>query len=60
MVKHRPGDAMCGLHLAQGDEEHGFLGFPSKPRSVVSPDLASKAVAMGFLICASKLAATVL
>jgi hypothetical protein len=22
----RSGDAVCGLHLAHGDEEHGFLG----------------------------------
>jgi hypothetical protein len=22
----RPGDAMCGLHRACGNEEHGFLG----------------------------------
>jgi hypothetical protein len=22
----RSGDAMCGLHRAQGDEERGFLG----------------------------------
>jgi hypothetical protein len=22
----RPGDAVCGLHHAQGDEERGFLG----------------------------------
>jgi hypothetical protein len=23
----RSGDAMCGLHHAQGDKEHGFLGL---------------------------------
>jgi hypothetical protein len=28
----RSGDAMCGLHHAQG-EEHEFLGLASKPRS---------------------------
>jgi hypothetical protein len=22
----KSGDAVCGLHRAQGDEEHGFLG----------------------------------
>jgi hypothetical protein len=22
----RSGDAVCGLHRARGDEEHGFLG----------------------------------
>jgi hypothetical protein len=37
---------MCGLHRAQGDEERGFLGLASKPKSTVSSDLASKPVAM--------------
>jgi hypothetical protein len=41
----RSNDAMCGLHGAQGDEEHGFLGLASKLRSTVSPGLASKLVA---------------
>jgi hypothetical protein len=27
----RSGDAVCDLHCARGDEEHGFLGFTSKP-----------------------------
>jgi hypothetical protein len=36
---------MCGLHHAQGDEERGFLGLASKPRSIVSPSLASKSLA---------------
>jgi hypothetical protein len=31
----RSGDAVCGLHHAQGDEERGFLGSASKPRSTV-------------------------
>jgi hypothetical protein len=31
----RSGGAMCGLHLARGDEERGFLGLASKPRSAV-------------------------
>jgi hypothetical protein len=26
----RLGDAVCGLHYAQGDEEHAFLGLASK------------------------------
>jgi hypothetical protein len=39
------GDVVCGLHHAQGDEEHEFLGSVSKPRSTVSPGLASKPVA---------------
>jgi hypothetical protein len=42
----RSGDAVCGLYHAQGDEERGFLGLDSKPRSTVSPDLASKPVAV--------------
>jgi hypothetical protein len=25
-VVERSGDAVCGLHLARGDYEHGFLG----------------------------------
>jgi hypothetical protein len=31
----RSGDAVCGLHRAQGDEECGFLSLTSKPRSTV-------------------------
>jgi hypothetical protein len=38
----RSGDDVCGLHHAQGDEERGFLGSASKPRSMVSTGLASK------------------
>jgi hypothetical protein len=33
----RSGDAVRGLHRAQGDEERGFLGLASKPRSTVFP-----------------------
>jgi hypothetical protein len=44
----RPGDAVCGLHHAQGDKERGFLGLASKPRSTISPGLSSKLVASGF------------
>jgi hypothetical protein len=29
-------DIVCGLHRAQGDEEHGFFGSASKSRSTVS------------------------
>jgi hypothetical protein len=36
---------MCGLHRAQEDEEYVFLGLTSKPRSIVSPGLASKPMA---------------
>jgi hypothetical protein len=28
----RSGDAVCGLHRAQGDEKRGFLGLALKPR----------------------------
>jgi hypothetical protein len=44
------GDTMCGRHHAQGDKEHMFLGLVSKPRSTVSPGLASKQVAMVLLV----------
>jgi hypothetical protein len=36
------------MHHAQGDEERVFLGLASKPRSMVSLDLASKLVYSGF------------
>jgi hypothetical protein len=26
-----PGDVVCGLHRARGDEEHVFHGWASKP-----------------------------
>jgi hypothetical protein len=38
-------DAVCGLHHAQRDEKFEFFGSNSKPRSTVSPGLASKSVA---------------
>jgi hypothetical protein len=53
------GDAVCGLHCAQGDEERGFLGLASKPRLTVSSRLASKLVASGFLVWGAKMSATV-
>jgi hypothetical protein len=31
----RSSDAVCGLHRAQGDEEHEFLDLASKPRLTV-------------------------
>jgi hypothetical protein len=58
MIK-RSGDAMCGLHRAQGDEELVFLGLASKPWSTVSTGLASKPLALAFPVRASKLAPTV-
>jgi hypothetical protein len=53
------GDAVCGLHRAQGDEDGEFLGFPSKLRSTVSPSFVSQQVALGFSLWASKRVATV-
>jgi hypothetical protein len=38
----RSGDAVCGLHRTQGDEERGFLGSASKPRSTGFSVWASK------------------
>jgi hypothetical protein len=38
----RSDDTVCGLHHAQGDKEHGFLGLASKQRLTVSSSLASK------------------
>jgi hypothetical protein len=55
----RSGDAVCGLHHTKGDDERGFLGLASKPRSTVSPGLALKLVASRFPIWASKSTATV-
>jgi hypothetical protein len=40
----RSGDTVCGQHHAQGDQERVFFGLVSKPRSMVSPGLASKPV----------------
>jgi hypothetical protein len=55
----RSGDTVCGLHRAQEDEEHMFIGWASKLRSTVSPSLVAKPVASGFPVWASKLASTV-
>jgi hypothetical protein len=41
----RSGDAVCDLYHEQRDDECGFLGLASKPRSTVSLGLASKSVA---------------
>jgi hypothetical protein len=46
----RSGDAMCGLHYAQGDKECRFLCSASKPRSIVSPGLASKPMATDLVV----------
>jgi hypothetical protein len=55
----RSNDTVCSLYRAQGDEECGFLRLASKPRSMVSPGLASKLAAMGFPVWASKSGATI-
>jgi hypothetical protein len=55
----RSGDAVCGQHRAQGDEERVFLSSASKPRLTVSPGLDLKLVAMVSPNLASKLVATV-
>jgi hypothetical protein len=55
----RLSDAVCGLYLAEGDEERGFLGLPSKPRSTVCQWFGLKITRTGFLVWASKSAATV-
>jgi hypothetical protein len=67
----RSGDAVCSLHRARGDEDHGLLGSASKPRSTVCESfglkttrtvfsgLASKPVATGLPVWASKPAAPV-
>jgi hypothetical protein len=44
------GDVVCGLHRTHGYEEHEILGLASKPRSTVSPGLASKPVAMVLVV----------
>jgi hypothetical protein len=41
---------VCSLHRAQGDEDHEFLGITSKPRSTVSPGVASKLVATVLMV----------
>jgi hypothetical protein len=50
----RSSDTVCGLHYAQRDKDHGFLGLASKPRSMVSPNLALESMATGFIVWASK------
>jgi hypothetical protein len=44
------GDAVCGLHCAQGNEECEFLYLASKPRSTVSFGSASKPVATVLMV----------
>jgi hypothetical protein len=55
----RLGGAVCGLHLARGDKERGFLGWASKPRSMVCEWFGLKTTRMIFAVLASKPVATV-
>jgi hypothetical protein len=42
----RSSDTVCGLYRAQADEECGFLGLASKPRSTGFPIWTSKPTAV--------------
>jgi hypothetical protein len=53
------GNVVCGLHRARGDEEHEFLGWASKSRSIIFSGLASKPVATGYPVWAAKPSAPV-
>jgi hypothetical protein len=55
----RLGDAVCGLYCTQVDEERGFLGLTSKPRSTVYQWFGLKATGTGFSVWASKPVGTV-
>jgi hypothetical protein len=48
------GDAVCGLYHARGDEECGFLGLASKPRSTICQWCGIKTTGTGFPVWASK------
>jgi hypothetical protein len=58
-VIERSGGTVCGLHRARGDEEHGFLGRASKPRSTVCEWFGLKTTCMVFAGLASKPVVTV-
>jgi hypothetical protein len=55
----RSGGIMCGLHSAHGDDERGFLGSTSKPRSTVCQWFGLKTTKTVFSDLASKPATTV-
>jgi hypothetical protein len=44
MIKHRSGTRWPDNREDKGDEDREFLGSASKPRSTVSPGLATKSV----------------
>jgi hypothetical protein len=50
----KSGDAVCGLHRAQGDEERRFLGLASKPWSTVCQWFGLKITRSGFSVWVSK------
>jgi hypothetical protein len=58
MIK-RSGDAVSDLYHAYGDEECGFLGLASKPRSTVYQWFGLKITGSSFSVWATKPAATV-
>jgi hypothetical protein len=53
------GDIVCGMHYAQGDEEHMFLGLASKPGATVCQLFGLKTTGTSFSVWASKLRSTV-
>jgi hypothetical protein len=55
----RSGDAVCDLHRAQENEERGFLDLVSKLRATMCQWFDIKTTWSGFLVWASKPAATV-
>jgi hypothetical protein len=55
----RSSAVVCGLHHAQGDGLHWFLGSASKPRLTVCQWFGLKTAGTSFLVWASKPAATV-
>jgi hypothetical protein len=50
----KSGDAVCGLHRAQGDEERRFLGLASKPWSTACQWFGLKITRSGFPVWVSK------
>jgi hypothetical protein len=43
-------DVVCGLHRAQGDEEHRFIGLALKPKSTVCQSFGLKTIGSDFLV----------
>jgi hypothetical protein len=53
-VIRRSGDAVCGLHRARGDEEHGFLPVWPQNRWLGFPGLDLKTGSSGLVIWDTK------